>query len=157
MSGAVADRKEALRAWLDLLAASQGLKKAVDTGLRSRFGHSISRFDVLSALDRAGAGGLRAGALTERLMVSDGATTQVTAPLIREGLVKRASDPKDGRVAIFSLTRKGEKIFADMAAEHREWIVDAFAALSPSQLKTLRRLIAGISPAAIARSRKDAA
>lgn len=158
MSGAAeADRKEALRAWLDLLAASQGLKKAVDTGLRARFGHSISRFDVLSVLDRAGAEGLRAGALTERLMVSDGATTQVTAPLIREGLVKRASDPKDGRVAIFSLTRKGEKIFADMAAEHREWIVDAFAALSPSQLKTLRRLIAGISPAAIARSRKDAA
>ncbi len=151
------DDREALRAWLDLLAASQGLKKAVDTGFRSLFGHSISRFDVLSALDRAGAAGLRAGALTERLMVSDGATTQVTAPLIREGLVKRSNDPADGRVAIFSLTKKGEKIFSEMAAEHQQWIVDAFAALSPSQLKTLRRLLAQISPAAIARSRKDAA
>lgn len=151
------DRKEALRAWLDLLAASQGLKKAVDTGFRSRFRHSISRFDVLSALDRAGAGGLRAGALTERLMVSDGATTQVTAPLIREGLIKRNVDPKDGRVAIFTLTRKGERIFADMAAEHRQWIDEAFAGLSPRELKTLRRLLSQISPAAIARSRKDAA
>lgn len=153
----MSDDREALRAWLDLLAASQGLKKAVDTGLRSRFGHSISRFDVLSALDRVGADGLRAGALTERLMVSDGATTQVTAPLIREGLVRRSNDPGDGRVAIFSLTRKGEKIFSEMAAEHRQWIDEAFAALSPSQMKTLRRLIAQISPAAIARSRKDAA
>lgn len=158
MSGAeITDQKEAVRAWLALLAASQGLKKAVDTGLRSRFGHSISRFDVLSALDRAGAEGLRAGALTERLMVSDGATTQVTAPLIREGLVRRVADPNDRRAAIFSLTSKGEKIFADMAAEHRQWIDDAFAALSPSQMKTLRRLLAQISPAAIARSRKDAA
>jgi DNA-binding MarR family transcriptional regulator len=151
------DDREALRAWLDLLAASQGLKKAVDTGFRSRFGHSISRFDVLSALDRAGAAGLRAGALTERLMVSDGATTQVTAPLIREGLVRRSSDPADGRAAIFSLTKKGEKIFSEMAAEHQQWIVEAFAALSPSQMKTLRRLLSQISPAAIARSRKDAA
>lgn len=153
----MSDDREAVRAWLALLSASQGLKKAVDTGLRGRFGHSISRFDVLSALDRAGPEGLRAGALTERLMVSDGATTQVTAPLIREGLVKRAVDPNDGRVAIFSLTRKGEKIFGDMAAEHRRWIDDAFAALSPSQMKTLRRLLSQISPAAVARSRKDAA
>lgn len=151
------DNKEAVRAWLALLAASQGLKKAVDTGFRSRFGHSISRFDVLSALDRAGPEGLRAGALTERLMVSDGATTQVTAPLIREGFVKRAADPGDRRAAIFSLTKKGEKIFADMAAEHRAWIDDAFAQLSPAQMKSLRRLLSQISPAAIARSRKDAA
>ena len=44
------DDREALRAWLALLTASQGLKKAVDTGLRGGFGHSIARFDVLSAL-----------------------------------------------------------------------------------------------------------
>lgn len=153
----MSDDREALRTWLDLLATSQGLKKAVDTGLRGRFGHSISRFDVLSALERAGRGGLRAGALTERLMVSDGATTQVTAPLIREGLVKRAVDRDDARVAIFTLTRKGERVFAEMAAEHRRWIDDAFASLSPPQMKTLRRLLSQISPAAIAGSRKDAA
>lgn len=151
------DDKEAVRAWLSLLAASRGLEKAVDAGFRARFGRSISRFDVLSALDRAGAKGLRAGALTERLMVSDGATTQVTAPLVREGLVKRAADPGDGRVAIFSLTRKGERVFAEMAAEHRRWIDDAFAALTPSQLRMLRRLLGAIEPEKIARSRKDAA
>ncbi len=153
----MSDDREALRAWLELLDASQGLKKAVDTGFRSRFRHSISRFDVLSALDRAGGEGLRAGALTERLKVSDGATTQVTAPLIREGLVKRIADPQDGRVAIFTLTKKGERVFADMAAAHRQWIDDAFAGLTPAQMKTLRRLLSQISPAAIARSRKDAA
>jgi DNA-binding MarR family transcriptional regulator len=153
----MSDDREAVRAWLALLAAARGLEKAVDTGLRSRFGHSISRFDVLSALDRAGADGLRAGALTERLMVSDGATTQVTAPLIREGFVKRAPDPNDGRVAIFSLTKKGEKTFAEMAAEHRAWIDDAFAQLSPAQMKTLRRLLAQIVPEKIARAKRDAA
>ncbi|OFX00534.1 MAG: hypothetical protein A3E78_09865 [Alphaproteobacteria bacterium RIFCSPHIGHO2_12_FULL_63_12] len=153
----MSDDREAVRAWLMLLATSRGLEKAVDAGFRGRFGHSISRFDVLSALDRAGADGLRAGALTERLMVSDGATTQVTAPLIREGLIRRNTDPNDGRAAIFSLTKKGAKIFADMAAGHRAWIDDAFAALSPRDMKTLRRLLAQIDPARIAQSRKDAA
>ncbi len=153
----MSDDRDAIRAWLVLLGASRSLEKAVDAGLRARFGHSISRFDVLSALERAGAEGLRAGALTERLMVSDGATTQVTAPLIREGLVRRTQDPEDRRAAVFSLTKKGERIFTDMAAEHRAWINDAFAALSPAQLNTLRRLLSRIEPQKIARSRKDAA
>ncbi|MCB2097516.1 MAG: MarR family transcriptional regulator [Parvularculaceae bacterium] len=153
----MSDDREAVRAWLSLLAASRGLEKAVDAGFRNNFGHSISRFDVLSALDRAGAQGLRAGALTEKLMVSDGATTQVTAPLVREGLIKRVADPGDGRVAIFSLTKKGEKIFADMAAEHRQWIDEAFARMTPAQMKTLRRLLNQIEPEKIARSKKDAA
>lgn len=151
------DDREAVRTWLALLGASRGLEKAVDAGFRGRFGHSISRFDVLSALDRAGEEGLRAGALTERLMVSDGATTQVTAPLIREGLVRRGADPNDGRAAIFTLTRKGERIFADMAAGHRAWIDEAFARMTPAQMKTLRRLLSQIDPEKIARSKKDAA
>ena len=153
----MSDDRDAVRAWLALLSVSRGLEKAVDGGLRNQFGHSISRFDVMSALDRAGADGLRAGALTERLMVSDGATTQVTAPLIRDGLVKRAADPEDGRAAIFSLTRKGAEIFADMAAEHRGWIDGAFDKLTPAQMKTLRRLLAQINPEKITRSWKDAA
>jgi DNA-binding MarR family transcriptional regulator len=151
------DDRDALRAWLALLAMSRSLEKAVDAGFRSRFGHSISRFDVLSALERAGADGLRAGALTERLMVSDGATTQVTAPLIREGLIRRTADPNDRRAAVFSLTRKGERLFADMAAEHRGWINEAFAALSPAQMKSLRRLLSRIEPHKVDRIRKDAA
>ncbi len=152
----MSDDREAVRAWLALLGASRGLEKAVDAGLRAKFSHSISRFDVLSALERAGPAGLRAGALTERLMVSDGATTQVTAPLVREGLIRRAADPDDGRVAIFSLTRKGERIFAEMAAEHRQWIDGAFSELSPAQLKTMRRLINLIVPDKIALLREDA-
>jgi DNA-binding MarR family transcriptional regulator len=153
----MSDDREALRAWLSLLAASRTLEKAVDAGFRRRFGHSISRFDVLSALDRAGPEGLRAGALTERLMVSDGATTQVTAPLIREGLVRRVAEPGDRRAARFSLTKKGARLFADMAAAHRVWIDDAFAAISPAEMATLRGLIGRIAPQDIDRLGRDAA
>ncbi len=133
--------RNALRAWLDLLTASNAIKKSIDTALRTQFGVSISRFDVLSALDRAGPEGLRAGDLSQRLMVTEGNTTQVTAPLIRDGLVKRISSREDGRVAIFRLTRKGEKLFEKMADEHRSWVSDAFTGLSQNELAMLRRLL----------------
>lgn len=150
--------REALRAWLSLLAASNGLKKAVDTRFRNQFGLSIARFDVLSALERAGDEGLRAGALTRRLMVTEGNTTQVTAPLIRDGLVVRCIDPADGRAAIFRITREGERLFAEMAKAHGAWIDQAFSNMSASQLKALRRLLNRITmPVEDAASGKDAA
>lgn len=152
------DEREVLRTWLDLLTAANALKKSVDTGFRNEFGMSISRFDVLSALDRAGPEGLRAGALSQRLRVTEGNTTQVTAPLIREGLVKRSTDPEDKRGAVFRLTRKGEKLFAKMADSHRQWIVDAFAEFSEPQLKSLRRLLGRLdAPGDVAAAKKDAA
>jgi hypothetical protein len=44
-----------------------------------------------------------------------------------------------------------------MAAEHRGWINEAFAALSPAQMKSLRRLLSRIEPHKVDRIRKDAA
>ncbi|HOP20251.1 MAG TPA: hypothetical protein PK585_09235, partial [Amphiplicatus sp.] len=61
------DILDAVRAWLQLLRIAGGLKKSMDARLRGRFGVSISRFDVMSALERAGADGLRAGELSQRL------------------------------------------------------------------------------------------
>lgn len=135
------DPRNALRAWLDLLNVSGALKKDIDAALRREFGMSISRFDVLATLDRAGPDGLRAGDLAQRLVVTDGAATQVTAPLIRDGLVRRTPCPDDGRAAIFTLTAKGRTVFARMAAANREWIARAFAQLSPAQMENLRRLL----------------
>jgi len=129
-----------VRAWLALLKAANGLKKSVDARFRDRFGLSISRFDVLAALDRAGPQGLRAGALSQFLMVTEGNTTQVTAPLIRDGLVRRAAERDDARVAIYRLTKKGAALFAEMAAEHRRLITDAFEGLAEGELETLRAL-----------------
>lgn len=130
-----------LRAWLNLLKASNAIKKSIDTELRKQFGISISRFDVLAALDRAPAEGMRAGALTQLLMVTEGNTTQVTTPLIRDGLVKRTVSTEDGRVAFFKLTRRGERLFKEMAAANKRWVGETFGALSENELATLRRLL----------------
>ncbi len=152
------DARDSLRAWLDLLTASNALKKSVDTALRADFDISISRFDILAALHRAEPQGLRAGALTRRLKVTDGNTTQVTARLLKEGLVKRAVDTQDRRAAIFSLTPKGRRLFEKMAAAHQQWIAEAFVGLSPAEIKSLRELLSQIRlPSDDQEDEKDAA
>ncbi|MDQ7019703.1 MAG: MarR family transcriptional regulator [Robiginitomaculum sp.] len=140
------DGRDTLRAWLTLLNASNAIKKSVDAQLRTRFGVSISRFDVMSALQRCYPEGLRAGELSRQLMVTEGNTTQVTAPLIRDGFVKRRVSPKDARGVIFSLTPEGVSLFNDMAAEHKEWIHEAFARLNSRDLSTLRALLDQLEP-----------
>jgi DNA-binding MarR family transcriptional regulator len=150
----MSDDRDTLRAWLELLAAANGLKKSIDARLRARYGLSISRFDVLAALDRAGDEGLSAGRLSSRLRVTEGNTTQVTAPLIRDGLVGRAASKDDGRVAILYLTRKGRRLFAEIAEQHRRWVAEAFSGFTPADVASLRALLAGIS---VATARKDAA
>lgn len=133
--------RNALRAWLELLTAANTIEKGIDSQFRKQFGVSISRFDVLSALDRAGGAGLRISELTKKLLVTDGATTQVTASLIKDGLIKRRPCPDDGRAAILSLTRKGEKLFREMAALHRDWVADAFSAFTPQEIQSVRAML----------------
>jgi DNA-binding MarR family transcriptional regulator len=139
---------DALDAWLDLLRASESIKKAIDTRFRSQFGHSISRFDVMAALARAQVrgGGLRAGELSEELMVTEGNTTQVTAPLVREGLVSRRKSKDDARVVIFTLTKKGVRLFDAMAAAHRQWIWRIFDTFTDKELIQLGRFMSRLEP-----------
>lgn len=138
-----ADRN-ALRAWLELLLTAKAIKKSLDTALRREFGISLARFDILAALYRAGQQGLRAGDLSQKLMVTDGNTTQVAAPLIKERLVRRVASKSDGRVVIMQLTQQGERRFKQMADAHQAWIEEAFGELSDGDIADLRRLIAGL-------------
>lgn len=135
---------DTLRAWLALLSVAGTIKKTVDSHMRQRFGLSLSRFDVLAALDRAGDEGATAGALTAWLKVTEGNTTQVTAPLIDDGLITRTASAADGRVAIFRLTKKGRRVFADMAAANRGWVAEAFSALSTAEIARLRDLLGAL-------------
>ncbi|MEM9529693.1 MAG: MarR family winged helix-turn-helix transcriptional regulator [Pseudomonadota bacterium] len=136
----------ALKTWLDLLRTANHIKKDIDSRLKTRFGQSISRFDVLSALDRGPDGGLRAGALSRQLVVSEGNITQLMSRLLRDALVERHADPADARAVIYALTPEGRKLFARMAKAHRGWIEDIFSGLSASDLEGIRQLLEQIPP-----------
>ncbi|MEO0464581.1 MAG: MarR family transcriptional regulator [Pseudomonadota bacterium] len=133
--------KQMLRLWIELLRASNIIKKDLDARLRAEFGQSLSRFDVLSALDRAGNEGLRASEISQFLLVTDGATSQLTPHLVKEGLVERTPCPDDRRSAFFRLTPSGRKLFSRMAIRHAEWVSAKFTALSAEELETMNALV----------------
>jgi len=136
-----AERKQVLRLWIELLRASNTIKKDLDARLRAEFGQSLSRFDVLSALDRAGDAGLRASEISQFLLVTDGATSQLTPHLVKEGFVERTPCPDDRRSAMFKLTPSGRDLFARMASRHAEWVESKFTSLSIDEIDAMAALV----------------
>ncbi len=130
-----------LRAWLMLLRKVSVLKKTVDARMNEKFGVSLSRFDVLSALERGGKDGLKAGELTKMLVVSDGNTTQVTNKLVRDGLVVRRTGEHDRRCVIYALTGAGQDLFQDMAKCNKEWVADIFSRFDEDDEASLKHLL----------------
>jgi DNA-binding MarR family transcriptional regulator len=134
------EHPEALRLWLRLLTCTQLVEKDVRGRLREQFDTTLPRFDLMAQLERA-PDGLKMIELSRRMMVTGGNVTGITDQLAREGLVDRAAVEDDRRAYRVRLTPKGRKLFHEMAQQHEQWIVDAFAALSGRELATLHRLL----------------
>jgi DNA-binding MarR family transcriptional regulator len=127
-----------LKLWLRLLACTNRIEAEVRSRLRSEFGTTLPRFDLLAQLQRAREG-LTMGELSQRLMVTGGNVTGLTDQLEAEGLVQRSAHPEDRRAWIVKLTPAGRAQFKRMASAHEAWIAEAFAAFSPAQAQQLHQ------------------
>ncbi len=129
-----------LRLWLRLLTCSQLIEKRVRSGLREQFDTTLPRFDLMAQLERHPEG-LKMKELSHRLMVTGGNVTGITDQLVQEGLVERVGVDGDRRAFRVRLTDLGRTLFADMARQHEQWIVDAFEGLNARDLDSLHRLL----------------
>jgi DNA-binding MarR family transcriptional regulator len=134
------EHPEALRLWLRMLTCTQLVEKQVRVRLRERFDTTLPRFDLLSQLERS-PDGLKMNELSRRMMVTGGNVTGITDQLVSEGLVERVDVAGDRRAYRVRLTPRGRRQFNDMAAEHEDWIVDAFGGLSARDITALHRLL----------------
>ena len=125
--------KNSVRLWLRLLTCTAEVEQIIRTHVRTRFGTTLPRFDILSALDRNVAG-LSMGELSDILVVSNGNVTGVVERLVTEGMVDRQASPVDRRKFTVSLTAKGKARFAQMAREHEAWVDELFAGLSNAEI-----------------------
>jgi DNA-binding MarR family transcriptional regulator len=135
------DDHRALRIWLRLLTCTQMIERVVRSRLRERFGTTLPRFDLMAQLERH-AEGLKMNELSRLLMVTGGNVTTIVDQLEKEGLVERLDEPADRRAFRIRLTRSGERMFADMAREHEEWVVGLLSGLSRRDQDELLRLLA---------------
>lgn len=77
------------------------------------------------------------GALSERILVTNGNVTWLVAALEREGFVKRRPDVADRRATVVRLTAAGKRHFETMARRHEALIVSLFADLSATERRAL--------------------
>jgi DNA-binding MarR family transcriptional regulator len=138
--GGAPDGKRALRLWLRLLTCTTRIEQTIAQRLRDEFGSTLPRFDMLSALDRAGDAGLTMGEAAGMLMVSNGNVTGLASRLKDDGLIE-SLPTADRRVQRIRLTAEGRARFAAMAAAHERWIDAVFADLSDAEADELTRLL----------------
>jgi DNA-binding MarR family transcriptional regulator len=138
----------ALRIWLRLLTCTQLIERRVRSRLRARFATTLPRFDLMAQLERH-AEGLKMSELSRLLMVTGGNVTAIVDQLEKEGLVERLEEPADRRAFRISLTRAGEKSFAEMARAHEAWVVELLAGMSRRDQDELLKLLAKLKQHAV--------
>lgn len=146
-SGASEEDIASVRLWLRLLSCTMLIERRLAGALRTRFGTTLARFDLLAQLAHARATestGLTMSELSRRLMVSNGNVTGLVSRLVREGLIRRRTSTTDRRAQIVCLTPKGERALAAMIPEHHAWLTEMFQALSPKEHERLYELVGAL-------------
>jgi len=138
--GGAPDGKRSLRLWLRLLTCSTAIERRVSQRFRDEFDSTLPRFDMLSALDRAGEAGLTMSEAAGMLMVSNGNVTGLATRLKADGLIEPMAET-DRRIQRVRLTAVGKARFALMAAAHERWIEALFAELTETEADDLTRLL----------------
>jgi DNA-binding MarR family transcriptional regulator len=128
------EHHQALKLWLRMLACTVRVEDTIRSRLRTTFGITLPRFDLMAQLERHPEG-LRMGELSKRMMVTGGNVTGIADQLEREALVLRVPDPQDGRAFMLKLTPAGRAAFAEMAAVHEGWVAELLSGI-PAADKT---------------------
>jgi DNA-binding MarR family transcriptional regulator len=129
-----------LKLWVRMLSCTVRVENTIRSRLRTTFGITLPRFDLMAQLERH-PDGLRMGELSKRMMVTGGNVTGIADQLEREELVARVPDPQDGRAFMLKLTPRGRTVFAQMAAVHEGWVADLFRDIPSDDKATMIALL----------------
>jgi DNA-binding MarR family transcriptional regulator len=152
-----ADHQDEVRLWLRMLTCTTLIESEIRRRLRERFDVTLPRFDLMAQLEKAPEG-MTLGALSQRMMVSNGNITGLVERLADQGLVAREAHPTDRRVAYVRLTPAGRTRFLEMAAVHAGWTAEFYGTLTPGELRETMRLLGRVKQSVRARidTREDA-
>jgi DNA-binding MarR family transcriptional regulator len=148
------DHHQSLKLWLRMLSCTTKIEAEIRSRLRTEFGITLPRFDLMAQLERHPEG-LRMGELSKRMMVTGGNVTGITDQLEQEKLVVRVPDPKDGRAFSVKLTPAGRKAFAQMAEVHESWVAELLQDISQEDKGQLIELLSQMKGHLYAREEKE--
>ena len=135
------DAKLSLGLWLRLMKCARTIEQGMEGKLRRDYKQSMSRFDVLSQLDRSPEKWLSVGELASRLLSSKGNISGLLDRMLQEELIARRESPADRRSHQICISPKGKRLFARMASDHAEWTHAVLGGLAYSDRKKLEALL----------------
>jgi DNA-binding MarR family transcriptional regulator len=138
------DLRMANESWEALLKAQASLMRGF-TAERMWDEVSLKEYDVLYTLKKAGCA-LRMSDLNEAVLLSQPALSRLVDRLETRGLVQRATDPKDRRGALVSLTPDGVAVQHRIGARHARSVQQRMsAALTGEEMSMLQQLCERLS------------
>ncbi|HEY3127531.1 MAG TPA: MarR family winged helix-turn-helix transcriptional regulator [Candidatus Limnocylindria bacterium] len=90
---------------------------------------------------------VRAGLVAQQLKLSAGAVTELVESLVRQGLVRRDTDPDDRRAVVLALTAEGRKICERYELAASSALAEVLGRLTPPQRRRLRTAFADLNAA----------
>jgi DNA-binding MarR family transcriptional regulator len=81
---------------------------------------------------------VRAGLVAQQLKLSAGAVTELVESLVREGLVRRATDPDDRRAVVLELTPAGRSVTERYELAASSTLAQVLGRLTPLQRRRVR-------------------
>ncbi|WP_309231330.1 MarR family transcriptional regulator [Nocardia sp. SYP-A9097] len=141
--------RPAVSAWAALLQVHAKLVPELDAELRRATGLPLSWYDVLLELDAPQQ--LRMSDLGERVVLSRTRVSRLVTELESHGLVRRESNPDDGRSAFVSITDRGRERFHEAAPHYLAGIERRFGErLDDAELETVAAALRKVlTPAAL--------
>jgi DNA-binding MarR family transcriptional regulator len=121
----------AARLRLAVVRTARRLRQEAGTGL------SPSLTAALATIERHGP--LRPSELAERESIKRPAATRIVARLEGEGLVERAADPADGRLALIAATPGGRDLLRRIRKRKNEYLARRMRGLPSEDLVALER------------------
>jgi DNA-binding MarR family transcriptional regulator len=92
----------------DLVRVEVRLYTLLDARLRDKHGHGLGRIDLLRVI--AEVPDCRVSDVVRRLGITVGAASKGVERQVRDGLVRRAANPEDGRSSFLALTPAGQQV-----------------------------------------------
>jgi DNA-binding MarR family transcriptional regulator len=134
------------RAWAALSAAHALVSEQLSSALARSCGLSSNEFELLLRVGHAGDPGLRLGELRSAVRLTQPSLSRAVARLDRNGWLRRAGAPGDGRGVQVCITEAGRDVLRRAAAVHdqtiRELLLDR---LTPHEQDLLARALGRVA------------
>ena len=114
------------RAWARFVTAQALLLEQIEAAFAEAELPSLAWYDVLWILESSEQGWLRMHDLARKAVVSRSNVTRLADRMEKEGLVRRADCPVDGRGTVCELTAKGRALRAKMWPVYKKQIDTLF-------------------------------